>query len=231
MARAGKKNVALGPRQLRQLLRERGEANFESLPVTGATLDDLDDRIVQKYAGTFLGDSPIKKDAIVDMLQRRGCIAKDGNTWRPTTSGYLLFGHDPQRAFPSSEILLARYTGKQMTDEFLREIVRGPLPDQIRHAESWLVANMRKGSRIDSFQREDRAEYPLPAVREAIVNAVAHRDYAIRGDEVRVLMFSDRIEVYSPGRLARSRDGGKYRRRKIFAQRSHRPSPRRHGLY
>ena len=44
-------------------------------------------------------------------------------------------------------------------------------------------------------------EYPLPVVREAIVNAVAHRDYAIRGDDVRVLMFSDRMEIYSPGRL------------------------------
>jgi ATP-dependent DNA helicase RecG len=60
---------------------------------------------------------------------------------------------------------------------------------------------MRKGSRLDALQRADRAEYPLPAVREAIVNAVAHRDYAIRGDEIRLLMFSDRIEVYSPGRL------------------------------
>jgi ATP-dependent DNA helicase RecG len=201
VTRTGKKIAALGPRQLRQLLRERGEANFEALPVTGATLDDLDESQIQKYAMAFLGEAWLKKDAVIDLLFRRGCIIKDGNVWRPTTSGYLLFGRDPQRAFPSAELLLARYAGKQMTDEFVREVVRGPLPDQIRRAESWLVANMRKGSRIDSFQREDRAEYPLPAVREAIVNAVAHRDYAIRGDEIRVMMFSDRIEVYSPGRL------------------------------
>ncbi|MCI0475698.1 MAG: DeoR family transcriptional regulator, partial [Anaerolineales bacterium] len=117
------------------------------------------------------------------------------------TSGYLLLGREPQRAFPSAEILLARYSGKQMEDEFMREVVRGSLPAQVRRAEAWLTANMRRGARIDAFQREDRAEYPIPAVREAIVNAVAHRDYAIRGDEIRVLMFSDRIEVYSPGRL------------------------------
>ena len=201
LARAGKKNAALGPRQLRQLLRERGEANFEAQSAPGATLDDLDDALVQKYAATFLGDSPTKKDAILDLLYRRGCIAKDSGAWRPTNSGYLLFGKEPQRAFPSSEILLARYSGKQMTDEFLREIARGSLPEQIRRAEAWITANMRKGSRIDAFQREDRAEYPMPAVREAIVNAVAHRDYAIRGDEIRVMMFSDRIEIYSPGRL------------------------------
>ncbi len=201
LARSGKKTVALGPRQLRQLLRERGEANFEALPAPGATLDDLDDALVQKYAGLFLGDALHKKDAVIDLLARRGCLAKDGSAWRPTISGYLLLGREPQRAFPSAEILLARYSGKQMEDEFMREVVRGPLPEQIRRAETWLTANMRKGSRIDAFQRADRAEYPLPAVREAIVNAVAHRDYAIRGDEIRVLMFSDRIEVYSPGRL------------------------------
>lgn len=202
IARTGKKNAALGPRQLRQLLRERGEANFEMLPAPSASIDDLDDVLVNKYAKSFLDDTAPKKDAVLDLLYRRGCVTKDGNTYKPTTSGYLLLGKEPQRIFPSAEILLARYSGKQMADEFLREIVRGPLPEQIRRVEAWLGANMRKGSRIDSFQREDRAEYPPPAVREAIVNAVAHRDYAIRGDEIRVMMFSDRIEVYSPGRLA-----------------------------
>lgn len=201
LARTGKKNVALGPRQLRQLLRERGEANFEALPAPGASLDDLDDALIEKYAALFLGDAPAKKDAVIDLLARRGCLTKDDNKWRPTISGYLLLGREPQRAFPSAEILLARYSGKQMEDEFLREVVRGSLPAQVRRAEAWLTANMRRGARIDAFQREDRAEYPVSAVREAIVNAVAHRDYAIRGDEIRVLMFSDRIEVYSPGRL------------------------------
>jgi|YNPBryantNP2012_1023418.scaffolds.fasta_scaffold00759_1 ATP-dependent DNA helicase RecG len=201
LARAGKKNVALGPRQLRQLLRERGERSFESLPAPGATLDDLDATLVEKYAALFLSETSAKKDAVIDVLARRGCLLKENNTWRPTVSGYLLFGREPQRVFPSAEILLARYASTAMQDEFLREVIRGPLPEQIRRAEAWLVANMRKGARLDAFQREERTEYPLPAVREAIVNAVAHRDYAIRGDEIRVLMFSDRIEVYSPGRL------------------------------
>ena len=201
ITRSGKKNVPLGPRQLRQLLRERGEANFEALPAPGATLADLDGAIVLKYAAQFLGEPSPKKDAVVDLLYRRNCITKDGTVWRPTISGYLLFGRAPQRAFPSAEILLARYAGKQMSDEFLREIVQGPLPEQIRRVETWLTSNMRKGSRIDALERQDRTEYPMSAVREAIVNAVAHRDYAIRGDEIRVLLFSDRIEVYSPGRL------------------------------
>jgi ATP-dependent DNA helicase RecG len=55
--------------------------------------------------------------------------------------------------------------------------------------------------RLSGLERSEETEYPLAAVREAIVNAVAHRDYQVRGDEIRVLMFGDRIEFYSPGRL------------------------------
>ncbi len=209
MARAGKKNVALGPRQLRQLLRERGETTFETQMVSDATLDDLDEALVLSYAAAFLGDSFSpggrgglqSKPAVLELLCRRGCLIREEGTWRPTTAGYLLFGKEPQRAFPSAEILLVRYSGKQMSDEFLRESARGPLAEQVRRAEAFIAANMRKGARIDGLQRADRPEYPLPAVREAIVNAVAHRDYGIRGDEIRVMMFGDRIQVYSPGRL------------------------------
>ncbi len=201
LTRAGKKNIALGPRQLRELLRARGEANFEMLAAPGASLDDLDDALIKKYAQDFLGDASPKKDEIYDLLIRRGCLIKEAGALRPTISGYLLFGKEPQRAFPSAEILLARYASKQMSDEFIRETARGPLPEQIRRAEAFVIANMRKGARIDALQREDRPEYPIAALREAIVNAVAHRDYAIRGDEIRVLLFSDHIEVYSPGKL------------------------------
>ena len=75
------------------------------------------------------------------------------------------------------------------------------MPDQIRRAEAFLVSNMKRGVRLVSLEREEQVEYPTKVVREAIVNAVAHRDYSIRGDEIRVFMFSDRIEFYSPGRL------------------------------
>jgi ATP-dependent DNA helicase RecG len=203
-AREGKKSHALGPRQLRQLLRERGEGNFEAQTIPGATLDDLDRERVNGYAKLFLPEETQRyrwDEATLDLLYRRGCLVKESSTFRPTVSGLLLFGREPQRLLPSAEILLARYSGREMSDAFLRETARGALPEQIRTAETFVVANMRKGARIGEYLREERPEYPTPAVREAIVNAVAHRDYAIRGEEIRVLMFTDRIEVYSPGRL------------------------------
>ncbi|MGB8648069.1 MAG: ATP-binding protein [Anaerolineae bacterium] len=204
MARDGKKNRALGPRQLRQLLRERGDNNFEAGTLPGGTLDDLDRERINAYARLFLsseGNRHRWEEATLDLLYRRGCLTKENSQFRPTIAGLLLFGRDPQRLLPSAEVLLARYSGKEMSDQFVRETARGPLAEQIRMAEAFIVANMRKGARIGELVREEKTEYPAAAVREAIVNAVAHRDYAIRGEEIRVLMFTDRIEVYSPGRL------------------------------
>jgi ATP-dependent DNA helicase RecG len=204
LARDGKKNRALGPRQLRDLLRQRGEGNFEATVLPGATLDDLDRERVEQYAKLFLTDVSARhrwNEETLDLLYRRGCLAKESSAYRPTIAGLLLFGREPQRLLPSAEILLARYSGTEMSDTFIRETARGSLPEQIRAAEAFLTTNMRKGARIADFKREEKPEYPLPAVREVIVNAVAHRDYQIRGEEIRVLMFHDRIEVYSPGRL------------------------------
>lgn len=204
MEREGKKNRALGPRQLRDLLRQRGEGNFEAQVLQGATLDDLDRERVDAYAKLFLTDVSSRSrwdEGTLDLLYRRGCLTKETSTFRPTVAGLLLFGREPQRLLPSAEVVLVRYSGTEMSDTFIRETARGSLSEQIRAAEAFLVANMRKGARIQEFRREDKSEYPLPAVREVIVNAVAHRDYLIRGEEIRVVMFTDRIEVYSPGRL------------------------------
>ncbi|RIK31083.1 MAG: transcriptional regulator, partial [Chloroflexi bacterium] len=119
MARDGKKNRALGPRQLRDLLRQRGEGNFEATVLPGATLDDLDRERVEQYAQLFLNDVSARQrwnEATLDLLFRRGCLTKESSTYRPTVAGLLLFGREPQRLLPSAEILLARYAGSEMSD-------------------------------------------------------------------------------------------------------------------
>ena len=88
-----------------------------------------------------------------------------------------------------------------MADAFEREDIRDTLVEAVRRAERWLMEHMRKGSRMVGLEREDWTQFPPAAVREALVNAVAHRDYSVRGEGIRVSLFSDRLEVYSPGRL------------------------------
>ncbi len=198
LIRDGPRNKALPPRRLRRLMMERGEENYESQVARDATVEDLDMEKVERYLSLLQTPPGLSSK---EALWKRGCLVKRGKRYRPTNAGLLLFGKDPYPFFRNCEMIAVRYAGREMGDEYVREDIRDTLPEQIRRAEAFLVANMRRGARLKSWEREERTEYPIEAVREAIVNAVAHRDYSIRGQEIRVLFFSDRIEFYSPGRL------------------------------
>ena len=198
LVRSGRDTRPLAPHELRILLLNRSEASFESQTPRGVTPAALDEARIKAYR-ELLGLAA--NEDIDDILLSRGCLAETDRGLRPTIAGLLLFGSNPQRWLRSAEITSVRYAGETMSDDFIREDIRGVLPDQIRRAEAFVNANMRRGMRIRGFEREEIPEYPISVVREAIVNAVAHRDYSIRGDNIRVLMFSDRMEVYSPGRL------------------------------
>jgi ATP-dependent DNA helicase RecG len=179
---------------------ERGAASFEALSPDGASLADIDWEKVEQY----VAGSPALVAAQAgreEALLKRGCLIRTETGMRPTYAGLLLFGRDPQQWIHSSEILVARYAGMSMDDRFVKEEIRGTLPQQIRRAEAFVADNLRHDVRLIGLERVEEPEYPIKAVREAIVNAVAHRDYQIRGDEIRILLFSDRIEFYSPGRL------------------------------
>lgn len=202
--RTGANNRPLTTPELRQLLLDRSESGYESKPAAEARLEDLDEARVSRYLDQV--GLPPDADALQALLSR-GCITRlngDGLPTAepgPTVAGLLLFGRDPQRFLRSAEVICVRYAGEVMGDEFVRQDIGGTLADQARQAEAFVSSNMRRGMRIRGLAREETTEYPLPVVREAIVNAIAHRDYSIRGEGIRVLMFSDRLEVYSPGRL------------------------------
>lgn len=198
LVRDGTQNRPLDPRQLRRLMMERGTASFEALAPEGAGLDDVDWAEAGRYLTELGGPA---SDSREEALLKRGCLGQSEGDLYPTNAGLLLFGRDPQRWHRSGVIIAVRYAGVTMADSFVREEITGTLPEQIRNAERFVVENMRRGTRLMGLERVEETEYPVEAIREAIVNAVAHRDYQIRGDEIRVLMFSDRIEFYSPGRL------------------------------
>lgn len=213
LVRSEADNRQMTTSELRRLILARGDAGFEAQLVTGAALADLDEERVYRYLDQL---SFVAVDDIPQALLARGClgygVAEDrpadahavaGKSVEllPTVAGLLLFGKSPQQFLRSAEVICVRYTGDAMSDEFVRQDIGGCLGDQIRQAEAFVLSNMRRGVKISGFEREDTAEYPMAVVREAIVNAIAHRDYGVRGEGIRLLMFSDRLEVYSPGRL------------------------------
>ncbi len=200
LTRQGTENVPLKPPELRRLIFERGEAHYETEVPPGATLDDLDWEKVEAYAAELSG---IRETDTKRILIKRGCLSMLNTTLRPTNAGILLFGKDPQRFVRGAEITAARFAGETMSDTFSREDILGTLPDQIRRAETFLIDHLRKGVQLGStMARSEVLEYPLEAARELVVNAVAHRDYSIRGDTIRLFLFKDHLEITNPGSLA-----------------------------
>lgn len=203
LRREGGTNQPLAPDALRRLLLERGDVGWERQVPAGASLDELDPEKLTAYARRI---GPDAEQAPLALLERRGCVCRrDGATGPasvvPTNAGLLLFARHVEARYPQAEISLVHYRGRDMADAFEREDVRDTLVEALRRAERWLTEHMRKGSRMVGLERQDWTQFPPGAVREALVNAVAHRDYSVRGEGIRLSLFSDRLEVYSPGRL------------------------------
>jgi ATP-dependent DNA helicase RecG len=197
LRRIGNENLLPSSTELRAFLLERGEEHFETLVPPGASLEDLDMARVKEYAAER---QAVPADPL-QALWQRGCAILTPDGVRPTYAGLLLFGRNPQLYLPHAQVLLVYHQGTTAGPEPLRQEAGGTLPEQVRQAESFLQSHMRRGRMWVDSARVEVTEYPLEAVREALVNAVAHRDYSLRGQEIRVEMYQDRIEVYSPGRL------------------------------
>ena len=199
LARSGADNVPLGPREIRRLFIERGEISFETEIAPGATLDDLDWDAAQDYA-TRLG--ALGGAGAEEALLKRGCLALAPSGPRPTHAGLLLFGREPQRILRGALVLAARFPGEDMSDSFQKQEIAGNLPDMLRKMEAFLHDHLRRDVVMGrGMARTEQYELPLEAARELVVNAVAHRDYSISGDSIRVFLFRDRMEVHSPGAL------------------------------
>jgi ATP-dependent DNA helicase RecG len=203
LIREGTQTNPIPPRRLRQLLVERGVIQTESLLPPLAFMDDFDPEKVSAYVQA-LGYPP-GEDAL-QVLLRRGCLRREAKgsdlaTLRPTYAGLLLFGRHPQHWLPSATILAARFQGISFSDQFIKQEISGTLTDQLKQAEIFVRENLRTVVNMTGMVRQERLEYPFVAVRELLVNAVAHRDYNLQGDSIHLNIFADRLEVHSPGGL------------------------------
>ncbi len=190
----------LPARRLRQLLLERGVVQFETQSLPGATLAELD----QEKINAYLAALKLPGDG-VEALVRRGLLPADTalskDSAAATVASLLLFGRSPQQWLPNANILAARFPGVAFSDEFIKQEIRGSLPDQIRQAEAFIRDQVRSVVRLVGLTHQETPEYPIEAVRELLVNAVAHRDYSLQGDCIHLHIFADRLEIHSPGKL------------------------------
>ncbi len=175
---------------------------FDERPCAEATLDDLDPTSVEEFVrrARYERQFPLPEGtAMADVVAHLNLV-RDA---RPTHAAVLLFGRDPQRFIPCAEVRCMHFHGTEIERPapFYR-IFKGNVFDQVDQAENFVlsVVNRTVGTRAESLQAPVTYEIPPDVVREAIVNAVAHRDYASAA-AVQVSVFADRIEVWNPGEL------------------------------
>lgn len=209
--------------ELIRLMQDFGKIEFDSQVVKNATFEDLDlEKVKQflerrsKFANVDIPeDIPIKQ-----LLTTLSAIKND----KPTTAGILFFGKDPCKFIPTCEIKCARFQGTDMFEFIDKLSVKTTFLDALDEVEKFIKRNTRVAMKIVDFTRHDIPEYPYAALREAAVNALAHRDYLETGANVRVLIFDNRIEIDNPGipPIKLSELEGKHlARNKILCQRFH----------
>jgi predicted HTH transcriptional regulator len=175
---------------------------FEEQPCPDTTLDDLDAKAVAAFTRRAREERqfPLAEGAaMADVLTHLNLLLNG----QPTKAAVLLFGRNPQRFLPSAEVRCMHFHGTEVARPvpFYR-IFKGNLFDQVDMAHDFVMSKLNRsvGTRAESAQAPVRYEVPSDVVREAIVNAIAHRDYASDA-AVQVSVFADRFEVWNPGQL------------------------------
>lgn len=197
--RQGSSKRKMPPDYLARLFQQRSQARlirFEEQPVPQSTINDLSKDLWKKYSARSDESSEI-------VLLKRNLLSKEENgIIRASVAGVLLCCEHPEKFIPNAYIEAVRYRGKMQDSNYQIDAHRiyGPLDQQINQAMAFLKRNqtvmaMKKPHRIEKSQFSERAVF------EAVVNAVAHRDYSIFGSKIRFFMFDDRLEIYSPGTL------------------------------
>jgi predicted HTH transcriptional regulator len=175
---------------------------FEDRPCQEATIDDVDARAVTSFVrlARLERQFPLPvKTPTADVLAHLHLLHGD----RPGNAAILLFGRDPQRFLPSAEVRCMHFHGTdiQRPVPFYR-VFKGTLFEQVDMAVDFVLSKLNRsvGTRAESNRAPVRHEIPPDVIREAIVNAIAHRDYTSAG-AVQVSVFADRVEVWNPGML------------------------------
>ena len=202
--RAGSTTRRAHPEELRALSFEAEYTRFERTVVVGLALEDLNLARLQDYVEQRApGSTRVNGLRPSDVAVSWGLAARREGIVLPTVAGVMLFGLYPQRLHPHWGLGAVRLAGSELDSPILdRADMEGTLDQLIDTAVSFLRRNMRVAALFpeDETQRRDVPEYPLAAVREAITNAVVHRDYG-QGGRVMLRIFEDRLELQNPGGL------------------------------
>lgn len=202
--RRERSSVRPSPSELQELHNQFGFVMTEEQILRTAAMEDLDEESFRRHLrNQGFGMRRARRPDIVHDYRNFGLVRNLEGHPAPTLFGMLAFGREPQR-FPNMNALLVRntaYATKRRSRDILVAVdARGRLHEQVETTINW-ARSFGKRETYGDTRRSDQPLLPLDALREAVVNAVIHRDYAITGSPTLVDVFPDRIEITSPGTL------------------------------
>jgi len=230
--RIGSSDIACTEDDLQVLYQARNARTFDATIIPDGTIDDFDDVAIEEYRSTSAKTMP-DADALrwprEELLTALGCIAEEKGNTRPTIAGILLFGTEKalRRCFPLMRVDYIRVSGTEWIEDPERRFdcveIRSPLMKAARRALAAVMDDIPKAFSLPEgqMQRRDIPLLPDRPVREAIVNAIMHRDYRVHGP-VQIIRYSNRLEIRNPGYSLVSEErlgepGSKSRNQKIAA--------------
>lgn len=196
--RIGDKSKKLNHEQINQLEFDKGERFFEDTIIEDSSFDDIDIELLTKYKEILNTDSSLE-----GILKSRGLL-KNGHL---TVAGILLFAKEPTQFLPNARLRLLKYNGTKMETGKRLNIVKeinydSSIPKIIQDVRKDINLQLRNFQYLNEDGIFDSIpEYPEFAWFEGIVNSLTHRNYSIQGDCIRVSLYDDRLEIFSPGKL------------------------------
>ncbi len=189
--RVGRSTVRANADMIQELTWLSRRQFLDTMPIHQATPEDLDTKKIAALLG--------KKDpASQELLLSYHLITQEHTHTYPTVAGMLLFGKQPQQFIPEAFIIVSHFAGTEGRDVIATKDCMGTLQEQFECAFEWIVSQLNTSFVITGLRRTEQLEIPKEAIREALLNAIVHRNYNIKGP-IKVALYRNRLEIFSPG--------------------------------
>ncbi len=202
--RVGSTNRTAAKEELSWLFQEAGLVHFDIAPVERTDRAALDISRLHQYFATYhqVDYANLSEQEQCRILMNTDILVESDDEFRASVGGLLLFGKQPQCYLPQSSIMFAVFRGSELSDELVdKKEITGTLPELIDNSTALVQLFLPKSSVIHGNKREETIQIPSQVIREAVVNAVSHRDYSISARKIFLSIFSNRIVISSPGKI------------------------------
>ncbi|BAH07503.1 hypothetical protein CKR_2452 [Clostridium kluyveri NBRC 12016] len=190
--------------ELMRLFQANGSIHFDISPVYNTSIRDLNLDIIRDYFSKYNTFDLYEEDndSVERILINADILKEADGKIVCSAGGLLIFGKNVENIMVQNGISFAHFRGDEITDKLIdKKIICGRLQDIAEQTLVVLKNNMKNPSIIKELKRKEEEEYPILVLREAIINALVHRNYSILGSKIRIFMFDNRIEFHSPGKL------------------------------